>query len=273
MGGVVEMLLDATQNFREDLTENRLFSWHSDLFPSAGSGSSKIIVGAWRDDSTGSMQVVSGPMGREKNHFQAPDANRIPVEMKRFIHWFNADLGMDQVLKAAIAHLWFVTIHPFEDGNGRIARAITNLTLSRAENRPQRFYSMSAQIREEKKQYYDSLEASKKNGIEITVWLEWFFRCLNNAVQSSTETVQKVMIKHKFWNEHRMVSFNERQMKIINLLLQDFAGKLTTSKWAKINKCSQDTALRDIQELMKKEILKKQQGGGRSTSYELSLQL
>lgn len=267
--GVVEMMLDATQKFNEDLTEDRLFGWHSALFPSGRSGMYKIIVGNWRDDSTGPMQVISGLMGREKVHFQAPSATKIQKEMNQFLNWFNKKNGDDPVLRAAIAHLWFVTIHPFEDGNGRMARAITDLTLSRSEKRPERFYSMSTQIRNEKKQYFDILEATQKNTTDITDWLEWFLHCLRNAINASDEIVQKIMIKHKFWNEHKSVPFNERQIKIINMLFNDFFGKLTTSKWAKINKCSQDTALRDIQDLIKKKILKKQEAGGRSTSYEL----
>lgn len=268
--GVVDMMLDATQNYGEELTEDRLFGWHSALFPSGRSGMQKIIVGNWRDDSTGPMQVVSGPIGRETVHFQALDASRVPSEMEQFLNWFNTANSGDLVLKAAVAHLWFVTIHPFEDGNGRIARAITDLTLSRAEGRPQRFYSMSTQIRNEKKAYYDILEDTQKGTTDVTNWIEWFLRCLKKAMQASDETVQKVLLKHKFWSDHKSVPFNERQIKILNLLLSDFFGKLTTSKWAKINHCSQDTALRDIQDLVAKGVLRKQEGGGRSTSYELT---
>ena len=267
--GVVEMMLDATQKFNKELTEDRLFGWHSSLFPSGRSGMYKIIVGNWRDDSTGPMQVISGPMGREEVHFQPPNATKIQKEMDQFLNWFNKEKSDDPVLKAAIAHLWFITIHPFEDGNGRMARAITDLTLSRSEKRPERFYSMSTQIRNEKKQYYGILETTQKNTPDITDWLEWFLLCLKNAIIASDEIVQKVMIKHKFWNENKSVPFNERQIKIINMLFNTFFGNLTTTKWAKINKCSPDTALRDIHDLINKKILKKQEGGGRSTSYEI----
>lgn len=267
--GVVEMMLDATQKYNEDVTEERLFGWHSALFPMGRSGMYKMIVGDWRDDSTGPMQVVSGAMGKEKVHFQAPRAERIPQEIKQFLNWFNQKNNDDPVLNAAISHLWFVTIHPFEDGNGRISRAITDLVLSRSENRAQRFYSMSTQIRNERKKYYEILESTQKGGLDISNWLIWFLNCLKNAINSSDEIVQKVMIKHRFWNEKKTITLNERQIKIINMLLNAFDGKLTSSKLAKINKCSQDTALRDIQDLMEKNILKKQEGGGRSTSYEL----
>jgi Fic family protein len=263
------MILDATQNFNEPLTTERLFSWHAALFPSGRKGMQKIIIGDWRDDSTGPMQVVSGPMGRERVHIEAPAHQRIPREMDRFLKWFNSETQEDPVLKAAKAHLWFVTIHPFEDGNGRIARAITDLMLSRAESQPQKFYSMSAQIRNERKAYYEILESTQKGDNDITQWMNWFLNCLLNAIDNSESTVRKVTEKHHFWNEHKNTPFNPRQIKTLNRLFSDFFGKLTTSKWAKINKCSQDTALRDIQDLVKKNVLKKQSGGGRSTSYEV----
>lgn len=267
--GVVEMMIDATQNYDQPLTQDRLFGWHSSLFPSGRSGMHKIIIGNWRDDSTGPMQVVSGPMGRERVHFQAPPYNRVQEEMEKFLNWFNSDNNEDLVLKAAKAHLWFVTIHPFEDGNGRIARAISDLLLSRAEGQPQKFYSMSAQIRNERKAYYNILETTQKGDNDITHWMKWFLNCLINAIGNSESTVRKVTEKHQFWTRHQNTPFNPRQIKILNRLFYDFFGKLTTSKWAKINKCSQDTALRDIQDLIKKNVLQKQPGGGRSTSYEV----
>lgn len=267
--GIVEMMLDATQNWNQDLTEERLFGWHSALFPTGRSGMNKIIVGRWRTDSTGPMQVVSGPMGKETVHFEAPSSKRLKKEMRNYIKWLNSWNNNDSVINAAISHLWFITIHPFEDGNGRIARAITDMMLCRSEKRTQRFYSMSSQIKEQKKEYYEILERTQKGNLDITEWLNWFLICLRNSIDSSSDIVQKIMTKHKFWNEFKSVTFNERQIKIIELLFGNFYGNLTTSKWAKINKCSQDTALRDIQDLIEKKVLKKSESGGRSTSYEL----
>lgn len=267
--GIVDMMVDATQNYNFELNQERLFDWHFALFPTGRSGMHKIIVGNWRDDSTGPMQVVSGPMGKETVHFEAPPAIILKNEMNQFLKWMNSPNTNDPVINAAISHLWFVTIHPFEDGNGRIARAITDMMLCRSENKTQRFYSMSSQIKEQKKQYYDILESTQKGSLEITGWLIWFLECLLNAINSSSTIVQKIMAKHKFWNEFKTVKLNERQIKIIELLFGNFFGNLTTSKWAKINKCSQDTALRDIQDLMEKNILKKSLSGGRSTNYEL----
>ncbi|NNE30141.1 MAG: Fic family protein [Saprospiraceae bacterium] len=267
--GVVEMMMNATQQWSDVLNEERLFGWHSALFPSGRSGLNKIIVGDWRDNSTGPMQVVSGPMGKETVHFQAPPAEKISNEMEKFFHWVNSENNIDPVLKAAISHLWFVTIHPFEDGNGRIARAITDMMLCRSEKKTQRFYSISSQINLQKKEYYEMLESAQKGSLDITDWLQWFLGCMEKAIDSSSEIVQKIISKHMFWNEHKASTFNKRQKKIIELLFGGFFGKLTTSKWAKINKCSQDSALRDIQDLMKKGVLKKSESGGRSTSYEL----
>ena len=268
--GVVEMMLDATQRYAEPLTEERLFGWHAALFPTARSGMTKITVGAWRDDQSGPMQVVSGPMGKEKIHYQAPGASRLKREMKKFLDWFNKDDGTDLVLKAGIAHLWFVTIHPFDDGNGRIARAITDMMLARSEKSAQRFYSMSAQIRQERKAYYDILERTQKGDLEITPWLEWFLDCLNRAFDGAETTLAAVLKKARFWDVHKSMSFNDRQRKIINQLLNGFEGKLTSSKWAKLAKCSQDTALRDIEDLVTKDVLVKDVAGGRSTSYSLA---
>lgn len=268
--GVVDMMLDATQNFDKTLSRERLFDWHAALFPTGRSGMYKIIVGDWRDDSTGPMQVVSGALGKQKVHFEAPKAAEIDNEMKQFLNWFNADDDMDPVIKAGIAHLWFVTLHPFEDGNGRIARAIADMLLAKSDGISQRFYSMSAQINRERKEYYDILEKTQKGTVEITNWLRWFLNCLFDSLESSGETLSKVIYKHKFWNMHATRLQNDRQKLLLNKLLDGFEGKLTTTKWAKIAKCSTDTALRDIQDLINKDILRKAEGGGRSTSYELT---
>lgn len=267
--GTVEMMLDATQNFNKPLTEERLFDWHAALFPTGRSGMYKIIVGNWRDDSTGPMQVVSGALGKEKVHYQAPDASIVENEMSQFLDWFNKNETQDPVIKAGIAHLWFVTIHPFEDGNGRIARAITDMLLAKSDGISQRFYSMSAQISRERKQYYDVLEKAQKGTVEITNWLEWFLKCLFDALNSSNQVLGKVIYKHQFWNLNATKLQNNRQKLLLNKLLDGFDGNLTSSKWAKIAKCSTDSALRDIQDLINKNILRKTEGGGRSTSYEL----
>lgn len=267
--GVVEMMLDATQKFNEPLTDERLFAWHAALFPTGRSGITRIRVGAWRDDSTGPMQVVSGPLGKERVHHQAPDAGRLDQEMKLFLEWFNAEQNDDPVLKSGIAHLWFVSIHPFDDGNGRIARAIADMVLARSEKSPQRFYSMSSQIRQERDLYYEELEAAQKRDLDITEWLRWYLDCLDRAIEGAAEILANVLKKARFWKSHADVTFNNRQKDILMRLLEDFRGKLTTSKYAKIEKCSQDTALRDIKELLELGILKKDTGGGRSTSYSL----
>lgn len=267
--GVVEMMLDATENFARPLSAERLFGWHAALFPTGYSGMNKIIVGSWRDDRDGPMQVVSGPYGRERVHYEAPAAKRVPEEMQRFIAWFDADLRMDAVLKAAIAHLWFVTIHPFEDGNGRIARAIADMALTRSEQSPQRFYSMSAQIRAERTGYYGQLEATQKGDLEITSWLTWFLGCLERAITGAEATLAMVFEKARFWDTLPGGTVNARQKLMLNKLLDGFEGKLTSSKWALIAKCSQDTASRDIDDLLKRRVLIKDPAGGRSTSYSL----
>jgi len=267
--GVVEMMLDATQHFDKPLTTERLFGWHSALFPAARSGMYKIIAGNWRNDSTGPMQVVSGAMGKEKIHFQAPDAALVEAEAEAFIEWFNKEETLDPVIKAGLAHFWFVTIHPFDDGNGRIARALTDMLLARSDGNSQRYYSMSAEIRLERKGYYNTLEMSQKGTLDITAWLQWFLGCLLNALNSTDLTLARILIKHQFWNSHANLTLNERQKLLLNKLLDGFDGKLTTSKWAKIGKCSIDTALRDIQDLIEKQILRKGAAGGRSTSYKL----
>lgn len=267
--GIVEMMLDATQRYVAPLTKDRLFGWHAALFPSAWSNFYKITVADWRKDTTGPMQVVSGSIGKEKVHYQAPGSDKIETEMAKFFDWFENEHDIDLVLKAAIAHLWFVTIHPYDDGNGRISRAITDMVLARSDKSIRRFYSMSAQIRVERKQYYEKLETTQKGNSDITEWVLWFLQCIINAIDSTEETLSKILHKAEFWKLHSTTILNERQQKIINKLLDGFDGKLTSSKWAKINKCSQDTALRDIQDLMKKNILQKEAGGGRSTNYEL----
>jgi Fic family protein len=268
--GVVEMMLDATQHYEQELSDNRLFNWHSSLFPTGRSGMHKITVASWRNNKKDDpMRVVSGAMGKEKVHFQAPDADRLKVEMQRFSHWFNENIAMDGVLKAATAHLWFVTIHPFDDGNGRIARAITDMQLSRSDESGQRFYSMSTQIRKERNGYYDILESTQKGSMDITAWLTWFLNCLLHALEASDEILYRVLTKARFWEKNATTLLNKRQQLMLNKLLDGFDGKLTTSKWAKIAKTSPDTALRDIQDLINKNILTKESGGGRSTSYVL----
>ncbi len=267
--GVVEMMLDATQNCFKPLTKERLFDWHAALFPTGRSGMSKITIADWRKDTSGPMQVVSGAIGKEKVHFQAPDSLRIDNEMNIFFNWFNNNFETDLVLKAAIAHLWFVTIHPFDDGNGRIARALTDMLLAQSDKSTQRFYSMSAQIRLERKQYYEILEKTQKGNLDITEWIKWFLNCLINSLKSTDIVLNRVLFKAEFWEKHSNTKINERQKKLLNKIFDGFDGKLTSSKWATIAKCSKDTAIRDINDLISKNILKKEEAGGRSTSYEL----
>lgn len=266
--GVVQVMFDATRNYREPLTDERLFGWHAALFPTGRSGMVRITVADWRRGQE-PMQVISGAMGKEKIHYQAPDSGEVPEQMKLFLDWVNADQLVDPVLKAAIAHLWFVTVHPFDDGNGRIARTIADLFLARADEIPYRFYSMSAEIRKQRKQYYEVLESTQKGGPDITGWLIWFLDCLEAALTGTELSVGCVLKKAAFWDRHRSVNVNDRQMKMINLLWDGFEGKLTSSKWAKITRCSADTALRDMQDLIRKEILCRTDEGGRSTNYEL----
>ncbi len=269
--GVVEMMLDATQKYKDPLTKDRMCGWHAALFPTGRSGMYKITVGEWRNDEHGPMQVVSGPMGREKVHYTAPEANRLEVEMNRFIQWFNTDNSMEPVIKSAIAHLWFVSIHPFDDGNGRIARAIADSQLARADRTNQRFYSMSAQIMKSKKGYYAVLESTQKGSLDVSQWLVWYFKRLTEALEVTDETLSKVLVKAKFWEIHKTTQLNERQVKMINVLLGDFIGKLHSSKWAKMTKVHRDTARRDIQDLIAKGILSDSGEGGRSTNYILNL--
>lgn len=267
--GIVDLILDATKKYDKELTKERLFSWHASLFPAGQSGMNKIMTGNWRDDSTGPMQVVSGALGKEKVHYQAPPANQLENEMRIFFDWFNLEQHVDPVLKADIAHLWFVTLHPFEEGNGRISRALSVMLLARSDEQSYRFYSMSSQIRKERNSYYDILEKTQNGSLDITNWLEWFLNSLLHSIENSEKLLENVIYKHEFWLQHSNVLINDRQLQLLNMLMDDFEGVLNTTKWAKIGKCSQDTALRDIQDLIEKGILAKSVKGGRSTNYEL----
>jgi Fic family protein len=267
--GVVEMTLDATQNYQVPLSNERLFGWHAALFPTGYSGLSEIRVGSWRTDDGGPMQVVSGASYRRKVHFEAPPAERLEREMQKFLDWFNNDNGGDLLIKAGLAHFWFVTIHPFEDGNGRIARAVCDMMLARSEQSAQRYYSLSAEIQRQRKAYYEILEKTQKSDLDLTEWLQWFLKSLLAAIQGAEQTFDAILAKARFWQRNSGVALNDRQIKVLNRLLDGFDGKLTTSKWAALTKCSQDTALRDISELQKMNILKRSNSGGRSTNYEL----
>lgn len=270
--GVVDMMLDATQQYMDPLTHSRLFGWHAALFPDGSSGRVQITTGRYRENAPDDpMQVVSGHSGRQRVHFQAPDACLLPDMMDQFLRWFNQPPAIDPVLQAAIAHLWFVTIHPFEDGNGRMARAITDMLLCRADGQPQRFYSMSAQIRLERPSYYRILEETQQGDLDITPWLDWFLDCLQRSIAASQGQLSAVLQKALFWEKHRQTAFNERQRTMLNKLLDGFAGKLTSSKWASITKTSQDTAGRDINDLVEKGVLVRESAGGRSTAYTLIL--
>ena len=270
--GVVDMVLDATANCNAAVTRDRLFGWHAALFPTGYSGLVRINVGGWRDDATGPMQVVSGPLGRQRVHFEAPPADRLQSETDRFINWANSESTEPPLIKAGLAHLWFVTLHPFDDGNGRIARAVGDLFLARADGSPQRFYSLSAQIQRERKAYYDILERTQKQSLDVTEWLAWFLQTLHRAVDQAQHTLDAVLAKTRFWQRWAApgsAPLNERQVKLVNRLLDGFEGKLTSSKWAAIAQCSPDTALRDITDLLARGVLRKSDAGGRSTSYEL----
>ncbi|MES2160968.1 MAG: Fic family protein [Pseudomonadota bacterium] len=268
--GVVEMVLDATANCDAPVTRDRLFGWHAALFPTGYSGLTRINVGQWRDDANGPMQVVSGPLGRQRVHFEAPPALRLEEETARFLDWIDSASDVPPLIKAGLGHLWLVTLHPFDDGNGRIARAIGDLLLARAEGSPQRFYSLSAQIQRERKAYYEILERTQKGSMDVTEWLLWFFDALQSAVELAHLGLDAVLVKTRFWRRWAEVPMNERQVKLLNKLLDGFEGKLTTSKWAAIAKCSPDTALRDITDLVVRGVLRKTDAGGRSTSYELA---
>ena len=268
--GVVEMVLDATTNRDAPVSRKRLFGWHAALFPTGYSGVSKINVGTWRDDASGLMQVVSGPVGHQRVHFQGPPAERLEAEMNRFLDWVNLVPNEPALIRAGLGHLWFVTLHPFDDGNGRIARTIGDLLLARADGSPRRFYSLSAQIQRERKAYYDILERTQKGSLDVTAWLAWFLATLHRAVDQAQHTLDAVLIQARFWQHWATTPLNARQVKLLNRLLDGFEGKLTTSKWAAIAKCSADTALRDINELMAHGVLRKSASGGRSTRYELN---
>ena len=268
--GVVEMVLDATANCQAPVTQARLFGWHAALFPSGYSGLSRIRVASWRDDANGPMQVVSGPLGRQKVHYEAPPARRLAVETAAFLAWLNADSGEPPLIKAGLGHLWFVTLHPFDDGNGRIARAIGDLLLARADGSPQRFYSLSAQIQRERKAYYEILERTQKGTMDVTAWLRWFLDSLHRAVEQAQQTLNAIFQKTRYWQRWATLPLNERQVKVLNRLLDGFDGKLTNSKWAAIAKCSADTALRDINDLLARGVLSKTEAGGRSTGYQLT---
>ena len=267
--GVVDMVLDATHWHSTRLTAARLFGWHAAMFPTGYSGLARIRVGQWRDDAQGPMQVVSGPVHRRRIHYEAPPAALLNAEMTDFLTWFNLDQQDDPVIKAGLAHLWFVTLHPFDDGNGRMARAVGDMALARAEGSAQRYYSLSAQIQRERKDYYDRLESTQKGDMDITDWLEWFLGCLLRALQGAETTLASVLAKARFWQRWAATPMNDRQIRLLNRLLDGFEGKLTSSKWAAIARCSQDTALRDITELLERGVLKKSEGSGRSTGYEL----
>ena len=268
--GIVEMTLDATRNCAAPLTRERLFSWQAALFPTGRSGLHSIKVGTWRDDAHGPMQVVSGPIGHEKVHYQAPPAERIETEMQAFIGWFNLPPSIDGILHAAIAHLWFVTIHPFEDGNGRIARVLADMSLARSENSPQRFYSLSSQIRRDRSGYYGSLERTQKGDLDITARLLWFVECFSKTVDEAERTCAGVLFKAEFWHRHALMPFNERQRMVVNRFLDGFEGKLTARKWAAIAKCSMPTAQRDIKELIDRGVLTRNEGGSKNTSYSVA---
>ena len=267
--GIVELMLDATGNYADPLTADRLFGWQAALFPTGRSGLRRITTGGWRDDAGGPMQVLSGPIGRERVHFEAPPAARVAQEMQAFLAWFNTPSEIDEVIKAGLSHFWFITIHPFDDGNGRIARAIADMALARSEGSPLRFYSTSSQIQRERGEYYRILERSQKGTPDVSEWMNWFVACLGRAIENAEKAVAGVVEKAQFWDRIASTPPNERQRLVINQLLDDFQGKLTTSRWARIARCSQDTALRDIAVLVERGVLVRNPGGGRSTSYGL----
>ena len=267
--GVVELMLDATGRFDQPLTAERLFDWHASLFPTGRSGMRRIAVGRWRGERADPMQVVSGPIGRERVHFEGPPAARVDAEMRAFLQWFEAPAAGDPVLRAGLAHLWFVTVHPFEDGNGRIARAVADMALARSEGSSQRFYSMSSQIRAERAAYYDVLERTQRGTTDVTDWMTWFLACLGRSIEAAATALGAVLAKARSWERAAGLALNERQRRVLNRVLDGFEGKLTTSTWAKLAKCSQDTALRDITFLVDHDILTRNPGGGRNTSYHL----
>jgi Fic family protein len=268
--GIVEIAMDATKNFAAPLTRERLFGWQAALFPTGYSGLKRIKVGAWRDQSSDPMQVVSGPHGRERVHFQAPPATRLEAEMEAFLAWFNEAQALDGIIQATIAHLWFVTIHPFEDGNGRVARALADMSLTRSENSAQRFYSLSAQIRRDQSLYYDSLENTQKGDLDTTDQLLWFTGCFSRALDRAEEACASVLVKADFWQRHAQAGLNERQRKVLNRYLDGFEGKLTARKWTAIAKCSMATAQRDIADLVERGILIRNPGGSKNSNYSIA---
>lgn len=270
--GVVEMVLDATRHYDQRVTRERLFGWHAALFPTGYSGTSKIRVGLWRDDTGGPMQVVSGPLGHQRVHSEAPPAQRLSAEMTHLLDWVDAHSeSVPPLIKAGLGHLWFVTLHPFDDGNGRVGRALGDLLLARADGSPQRFYSLSAQVERDRSAYYDILARTQRRSMDVTEWLTWFLESVKSAVDEAQHTVDAVLIKTRFWQAWAATPMNERQLRLLNRLLDGFEGKLTSRKWAKIAKCSSDTALRDINDLVERGVLRKSEAGGRSTSYELNM--
>ena len=269
--GIVDMMLDATGNYDAPLTAERLFGWQAALFPTGYSGMHKVRTGAWRSDESGPMQVVSGPIGRQRVHYQAPPARQITAEMRSFLDWFNRLGGLEGLLRAGIAHLWFATVHPFDDGNGRVARAIADLALAQSEGSGQRFYSVSSQIRKDRSNYYDMLEQTQKGNLDVSDWLVWFIDCLSRAIDGAEELSELVLRKAEFWIRHSQTHFNERQMTVLNRILDGFEGKLTAKKWAKIGKCSIPTAQRDINEMVERRTLRRNPGGSKNTSYDLLL--
>jgi Fic family protein len=264
--GVVEMMIDASKEYDLPLTEDRIFGWHAALFPNGRSGSGKIAVGKYRTDE---VRIVSGPIGKEKIHYIAPDPSVIPEEMASFLSWINDDDGIDGVLKAGIAHFRFIMIHPFDDGNGRLARAITEMLLARADDSGDRYYSLSSRMLKERKDYYAMLEKGQHSEGDITEWLSWYTGCLGRAVDDSAVSIEGALTRADFWDKHKDVSFNARQRRMVNMLMDDFKGKVTTAKWGKITKCSHDTALRDITDMIEKGVLAQNNAGGRSASYLL----
>ncbi|MBX7112765.1 MAG: Fic family protein [Myxococcaceae bacterium] len=269
--GVVEMLLDATGGFEKPLTQQRLLAWHAALFPTGYSDLHRVRTGDWRNGAAGPMQVVSGPTGRTKVHYEAPPARRLPREMKAFLKWFNQPRTGEGLLRAGLAHLWFVTIHPLDDGNGRVARAIADMALAQLEDAPLRFYSLSRQIRRERKAYYDVLERTQRGGLDVTAWLEWFVGCFARAIDAADEVSGEVFRRAEFWNRHVKAPMTPRQKTVLNRFLGNFEGKLTAKKWAALAKCSVDTAQRDINDLVERKILIKNEGGSKNTSYALKV--
>ncbi len=263
------MMLDATEHYDQPLTPERLFAWQAALFPTGYSGSHRVKTGAWRDDADGPMQVVSGSVARPRVHYEAPPATRVEAEMQRFLDWFNGRPS-EGLLRAGLAHFWFVTIHPFDDGNGRIARAIADLALAQSEQSGQRFYSLSSQIQKERAAYYDHLESAQRADVDITNWMLWFLDCFSRAIDGAEATSAHVLRKADFWQRHAGEGFNNRQKAVLNRYLDGLEGKLTAKKWAVLAKVSVPTAQRDMNDLMERGILRRNPGGSKNTSYDLA---